>query len=309
MGTYLRTPAPSVPPDALIFDFPRGLRPLMLFGVGLFAVWILGAIVWLIDSPSKAQLTLLLLGIVFFAAMTMLALRVSTRLRDRVAVGTDGIWYLPRKAEPTFLPWGDVARVEAHDTAQRLVLVDARDGTEVRLEYQLKGFSKLRDFVLDHVPSAARHPATLPSVFHRTWINKGIFLGFLAILLFVARLAWSQGQPMPALIITILFVVPLFVAIARDPMLVMITPNGVVIKYPGWKQTIPFSAVSRIVLSDVRGNARQRDLGNTWAAVTIERNRGKPIRLFRFREGSIALQEALRSAWISAGGSDLGERR
>jgi len=40
--------------------------------------------------------------------------------------------------------------------------------------------------------------------------------------------------------------------------------------------------------------------GNVWAAVIINRQNGKPIKLFRFREGSIALRDALQSAWKAA---------
>jgi len=42
--------------------------------------------------------------------------------------------------------------------------------------------------------------------------------------------------------------------------------------------------------------------GNVWVAVLIERRQGKPVRLFRFREGSVALHDALQSAYQSHGG-------
>ena len=44
--------------------------------------------------------------------------------------------------------------------------------------------------------------------------------------------------------------------------------------------------------------------GNVWAAVIINRQNRKPVKLFRFREGSVALRDALQSAWKAAGGSD-----
>lgn len=290
----MRALAPTVPPDALIFGFRRGLRPLMLFWVALFAFWMLGATVWLGGRPSGVDLATWLFGAAYPAYMAMTALRLSARLRDRVAVSAGGIWYLPRKAAPTFIAWGEVARIKAHDIAQRLVLADARDGTKLVLEYRLNEFSKLRDFVLDHAPPAARCPVAVPAVFRRAWIDKGIFLGVAAIFLLLAGFAWSQGRPVSSLFSILLAGLPV-VAIARDPILVVITQDGVVIKYPGWERTVPFKDISGVVLANVRG-------GYSWAAVIVERDMEKPIRLSRLRGGSIAVHETLRSAWVSAGG-------
>lgn len=266
----------------------------MLFWVAFFLVWMLG--VWPLKGPGEVELAMWLPAGAFFAYMAITALRLLTRLRDRVAVSAEGVWYLPRKAAPTFIPWGEVARVEAHDIAQRLVLVDARDGIKVGLEYRLNEFSKLRDLVLDHTPPAARCPAAIPATFHRAWLDKGLFLWFAVIFLLVARVAWSQGRPVPTLFFILLAALPA-VAIARDPVLVLITQSGIVIKYPGWKRTIPFKVISEVVLPDVRG-------GYSWAAVVIERDMDKPIRLSRLRGGSIAVYDTLRSAWLSAGGRD-----
>ncbi len=81
------------------------------------------------------------------------------------------------------------------------------------------------------------------------------------------------------------------VLILRDPQRVVIAESAVVIEYLGWKRTIPFDSITGIGIKDVS------DRGNTWAAVSIERKNQRPIMLYRFREGSIALSEALRSAW------------
>ena len=67
------------------------------------------------------------------------------------------------------------------------------------------------------------------------------------------------------------------------------------ITYPGWKQNIDFRTISGISLTDIAVGK-----GNVWAAVIINRQNDKPIKLFRFREGSIALRDALQSAWKAA---------
>jgi hypothetical protein len=72
----------------------------------------------------------------------------------------------------------------------------------------------------------------------------------------------------------------------------------VVIAYPGWRRTIDLHSITGISLKDIPDSK-----GNVWAAVIINRQNGKPIKLFRFREGSIALRDALQSAWHAAGGS------
>jgi hypothetical protein len=122
-------------------------------------------------------------------------------------------------------------------------------------------------------------------------------LGVTVVFLSFAWLSLHQGQPVPSLLF--IGVAGLFlVALARDPTRVVITRETVVVKYLGWKRTIPFDTISGIVLADVQ------DRGNVWAAVIIERRQGGPLKLFRFREGSIALREALDSAWRSAGKGD-----
>jgi hypothetical protein len=85
-------------------------------------------------------------------------------------------------------------------------------------------------------------------------------------------------------------------AITPDPVSVEIMREAVVVEYPGWKRAIPFDAISSIALKDVHNRS------NVWAAVVLERRQGKPIRLFRFREGSVALHDTLQSAWQSVGG-------
>lgn len=286
----------SLPIDALVFKFPRNLAWMMLGCGSLFFGFSVFILAWRLTNPADASLTIVLPSLAVFGFPTALCLRWFGRLRDSVAVSPEGIWYLPRKRESIFIAWRDVADVRAQDTQQRLVLVDATGETRIRLEYQLDDFGRLRDYVLDHtVATRLRQPTT--SVFHRTWINKCVLLCGALPLLLSAWLSFHQGQPMPSLLF-VGFAGLLLVALMRDPTRVVITKKGVLIEYPGWKRTIPFDAISGIVLTD------QQDRGNVWAAVVIERRQEAPLKLFRFREGSIALREALDSAWRSAGKDD-----
>jgi hypothetical protein len=260
-----------------------------LFGFGFVAF----ALAWRLTDPADASLAVVLPCIVVFGSFAALCLRSFDRLRDSVAVNSEGIWYLPRKREPMFMAWADVARVRVQDTQQRLVLFDATGCRRIRLEYQLEDFGRLRDFVLRHTKAMRLREPTM-DVFHRTWINKCVLLGGAVPFLLFAWLSFHQGQPGPSLFF-VGFAGLLLVALTRDPTRVVITREAVVIEYPGWKRTIPFDAISAIVLTD------QQDRGNVWAAVIIKRRQVGPLKLFRFREGSIALRDALDSAWRSAG--------
>jgi hypothetical protein len=283
-------PVQPVPADALVFKFPRGLAWFM-FGVACISF---GFMIFVLAmqtlKPSHGSLVIALLGVAMCGLFATLTLRSFSRLRDSVAVSSEGIWYLPRKGEPTFIAWFDVASVKANDTLQRLVLTDARSHRSIRLEYQLTNFGKLRDFVLGHTAAQTRLDANAPSIFHRSWINKGLLLFYAALFIFFAYLSHVHFLIGIACL--------LLVAITQDPLCLVITSEAAVIKYPGWGQTIPLCSISGIELIDVNNS------GNVWAAVVIKRKDKKPIKLYRFREGSLALHDALQAAWSLAGGQD-----
>jgi hypothetical protein len=285
---------PAVPTDALVFKFPSGLAWVVLGGAFLFLGFMIFVLALPLIEPSQASLAVELLGVTVSGSFATMCLRSFRRLRDSVAANSHGIWYLPRKGESTFIAWSDVASVNARDTQQRLVLTDATGSRSIRLEYQLEDFSRLRDLVLRNTASTRLH-STAATDFHRTWINKGVFLCGTMLFIVFAWLSRAQGQPGPSFFF-MGFAALSLVGIMRDPLRVLITSQAVVVKYPGWERTIPFADIGNITLAEVRNR------GNVWAVVVIERRRGKPIKLFRFREGSVALHESLQSAWRSAGG-------
>jgi len=268
-----------------------------LLAIAVFGLaFLVPAFTMLATGPIHVPIGLFSLLVLGFGMLAVLSSIGLARFSARVAVNSDGLWYLRGKSKPSFIPWSDVARVEAHDTAQGLVLVDARDGAKIRLGYQLQNFGKLREFVLSHASPTAVVPATLPNIFHRVWINKLIFLAIIAFFLFMAYEDKSQSQFL--LLAGAGFTVFGLVAIALDPMLVEIIDSGVVVKYPGWKRTIPFDDISGITQMDMPSR------GTVWPVVMLLLKKGKVIKLSGFREGSIALRDAIHSAWVSAGGQD-----
>jgi hypothetical protein len=225
-----------------------------------------------------------------------LALRAFHRFRDSVAVNADGVWYLPRKGEPTFIAWVDVANVKVDDPMQRLVLFDSTGSRRIRLEYQLENFGQLRDFVVAHTASD-RLWSPAVNVFHCPWISKGVYLACAVLILILAWPNIHAGRVVPSCIPVGLAAMFLS-GLTQDPTRIVIAADAIVIEYLGWRRTIPFNVIAGIDLADIRNR------GNVWATVIIKRQRGRPIKVWRVREGSVSLHEALQSAWRAAIGSE-----
>jgi len=280
-----------IPADAILFRFPRGLAWVMLGSALLFAS---AVVLCAVILTRRHGVVLAIVPLVAFGAISVLSFRSSLRLFDSVAVNSNGIWYVPRNGQLIFLAWHDIGAVVAQDVQQRLLIVDAAGQTTIRLEYQLAHFQRLRDFVLSHTSARTRVDTTPMTEFHRTWINKLVLLFFSAPLLVVAWAAEGQGQ-WGASVMLVVFATVLLLSITLDPLRVLVEPQAVVITYPGWKRKIPFSQITDISLTD------ESFRGNVFAAVVIRKSQGKPIKLYRFREGSLALYETLKAAWRRAG--------
>jgi hypothetical protein len=235
---------------------------------------------------ASSQLGLMIL---IFGGFATLCWKLIGRLRDEIAVDKTGIWRLPPKGQSVYIAWNDVGVVRADETTQRLIVSDRLRTHTIRLEYQLGNFSALRDHVLQHTAPATRAKKTSGAVFYRTWINKGILLFFFLCIVALGATSFATGHhAISAFVFGLAGLILGFVA--RDPMSVTIESDRVVIRYPGWKRDITFSDISSVALKDVS------DRGNVWAVVVISLKHQKPIELYRFRDGSLALLQALQSA-------------
>ena len=291
----------ALPTDATVFKFPAGMRAILL-GVALLCVALIAStVVMQLTKPERGSLLLVLLSAAVCGPGTALCIRSFSRFRDSVAVSSEGIWYLARSGKSIFIAWADVAEVKADDTMQRLILRSA-DGTRaIRAEYQLENFAALRDFVLAHAKELVHLNPSGISVFHRTWINKIVLTVFGVPLLLIAMQCYRQGVT-DGFMATFLLGAYAVILIAFDPSSVRVGNEGVVIRYPLWKRTVPFEAITKIALKD------ESSRGNVWAAVVIETRQKRRISLFRFREGSIALNEALQSGWRACQANQVSDR-
>jgi len=279
--------APGIPPDANVYTFAAGAT--WIFLVALLMALAEGILLfyraWTTADPST-RISQIPEG-VFFALVAELNWRFLRGSRARIAVNAEGIWRR-RGGRTAFLAWRDVASVLANDALQRLEITDARELTTIRVEYQIANFERLREYILGHSDQQAQLEKHGVSVFHAAIGRKIVYGAAAAILLFFAWL--SQHHSGHMLVVPLLAGVGLLFLILREPTKVVIGHDGIAIHHLGYQSDIPFSSIASVDLSDVRYR------GNVWAGVVITNRRGARIRLSRFREGSVALYEALRAA-------------
>ncbi len=291
--TSVLTQVPPVATDATVFTFAPGATWVMLLALAMAlseAIWLfIGA--WFTVDPTT-RMTQIPEGI-FLALVAELNWRFFRSSRHRVAVNAEGIWSI--RSGTSYLAWRNVAQLRANDAMQRLELADASGLVEIRVEYQLRDFERLRDFILSHTAESAQVQSQSAGRFYRSWENKIIYAVIGAASLFVAWFVYRHvtGQ---------VFVLPValgaiaLVLFFLDPVSLIIGHDRISIEYPAYQRTILFSSVTGITLSDVHYR------GNVWAGVVIAIRAGRPIRLTRFRGGSVALYEALQAAWQAVGG-------
>ncbi|MDE3163402.1 MAG: hypothetical protein KGL64_09095 [Acidobacteriota bacterium] len=286
LGAQVKTP----PPDASVFEYPASLRIMMLVVTLLCVGFITFALVMQLIRPAPGSLITVFLALVVFGTGTVFSFRTMRYTRDRIVVNPEGIWYLAKNGPSSYMTWLDVTSVKADDTMQRLILTDASGTRIIRIEYQIGSFKALREFILSHANSLALQAPVGTREFHRTWINK-IILSALGLPLLIIAVQCYRERSTDGFHVACALGTGLLLLILLDPVGITIQPNGILIGYPLWKRSISFDSITEIRLQDVSSR------GNVWAAVVIERKQRRPIRLFRFREGSIALKDALQSAW------------
>jgi RHS Repeat len=295
-----RAAAPSIPPDATHYAYPAVVRWEPLIGFLITAGF---ATLWFYQSYYTSDPTTRIFQIpaaVYFALVAERLFRIFLKARYRIAVNAQGIWLIEPHAS-IYLAWPDVDSVRANDRQQCLELSNFSGSTAIAIEYQIGNFETLRDYILGHTSTTTQLPAHTTGSFHRGWDNKLMFGCFAAFLLIVALQIYHPYSHSLAPILPIACAAILIVFILFDPLRLDIAHDSFVIRYLLHRRTILFSTVTGVTLNDIR------DKGNVWAAVVVACAQGRPIRLFRFREGSIALYESLLAAWRSSGSAFAAE--
>lgn len=288
----LATPSAGIPADATVFRFSGSATWFFLVALimALTEATLLLIHAWYTADPTT-RITQIPEG-VFFALVAELNWRFLRRSRARVAVNSAGIWR-KQGGNTVFLPWNDMASVRANDAQQRLELTDRRGVEPIFIDYQIGDFERLRAYILSHTPEQAQLERQGLNVFHHSTGNKIIY-AVVAALLFV--FAWqAQHHSGQLLFVPVVLGVVMLFMVLREPASLVIGHESIGIRYLGYQRDIPFNSIADVALSDVRYR------GNVWAGVLVTTRSGSRIRLSRFREGSIALYEALQSARNLAG--------
>ena len=184
----------TAPSNAAVFCVPSSTA-WFVFGGGIvfLAFSFLGLALAFSKSSDRLSLGLGLAAAAGFGIFAVVAFRSFVRLRGKIAINEDGIWYLPHRGNGTSIQWKDISAVKADDTGQRLVLSDDLQRKTIRIEYQLKSFREIRDFVIAHTTAQIQRYASNLTVFHRTWINKIILAILGGPFLVVSWLSYRQG--------------------------------------------------------------------------------------------------------------------
>ena len=287
-------PAP-LDPEVEEFSYSPAFRLIcILCTLALSVFAILFVALPFIDRRGSATYPMALFGVLLFGILAVFGASILRKLWDRIVIDSEGISYRQRRGGSTTIAWPDIATVTANDVKQRLVLADIGYGKTIKLEYQLEDFSRLRKRVLDHTHALVRERATEMTVFHRSPINTWIFI----CAPFALAIFWQAGHGAAPLAATLTqFSVLMILGLARaafDPYRLTIGAAGVEITAFARTRRILFSEISSADAADISGN------GNVWAGVVLNLYRDKPVRLFRYSEGSLALHEALNVALARA---------
>jgi hypothetical protein len=289
------TGTPAVPADVIVFQFPRGATWLLLLALLMAVAESLLLLFRIWNTPDPSTRLTQIPQFVFIALVAEMNWRLIRRSRRRVAINAMGIWSIHGKAVK-HIAWLNVARVLANDTIQRMELIDRNGTSIIGVDYQLKNFERLRDFIVSHTTENMQFQTHGVSTFHHVWELKLIYGISGAFAFLVAWQMHLHGVGQESILPIVLGAIAIFM-ILREPVSLSIGHEGIAINYLGFQELIPFKSITGITFSDVKYR------WNVWAGVVITTARRRRIRLSRFREGSVALHDALQTAWKQAAAS------
>ncbi len=273
--------------DAVLYKMSAGYVWLYRFFIA-FGLSLGGAAVWLlITAPDPFRAGFGVVGTLLFVGVATYWWDAQRRALNQFAVDESGIWRLSPKCSPLFIAWRDVGAVRSDDSMRRLIVSDQSRTHTLWLEYQLDNYPLLHDFVLRHTAPATRFKQTSGSVFHGAWVLK---VGMLVCSSPFVAIALAQRGWQAASLCLILIGLCLSVVV-RDPLSLTIASDRIVIQYPGWKREIAFGNITSVTTDDTSSA-----FGNPGYLVVIAVKGQKPLKLYRFREGSLAVFEALQGA-------------
>jgi hypothetical protein len=280
------TKFPALPPYARLYSIPAGHRFIFVAGGALFLFAFVMVALLPVYQPNKPALGPMAFCLPGFGGFVALSVYGFLACRAKIAITDEGIWSVTPRKPTVFLNWREISRIEEHRFKQRLVLSDSGGLRQIKVEYQLEEFDELRRIILSR--ATARSPLVgSPTVFHggnRLYVQIGVTaLIFLAFAIF----AYHQKAHSGAIFFGA-FAVLALATMLNLPLSLRLLDDGLIFVSPLGRRQIRYA--------DIRGLDLRNETvrGNSFAVVLIQTD-GKPLRLAGFKEGSIALYEALRN--------------
>lgn len=274
-----------------VFTFPASfVRTTLAAAVLFLGVGLLGlALPLALDLRSLQAWAIALGALALGLGFAAFAFRVWQRRHERVEVHDAGLTWVRGRDRAITRPWREIAAVRERFWLQRLEVHPPGGARVIHLEYQLGDFDRLRGLILEHAPHLREQHARLREFRRHPMVRWGL----LAPGAVVAGLVWFV---IPRTELVALLIFGTFAAIALGVSLtqlrtVRIGPREVTLAYPLRERAVPYDAIAGVVLKTVDEG------GHAVPTVVLSLRDGGPIRLAMFREGAIALYDALRAAW------------
>ncbi|MFN2376944.1 MAG: hypothetical protein ABR538_10430 [Candidatus Binatia bacterium] len=142
-----------------VFPHPPVVRLLAMAGIVLCAGACLFSLLlpWL--EPEGNHWLLVLMCLAVFGGCLYVGVAVVRKSHDTVEVAGDGLYQHSPNGPSLFLPWNEIADVQAQNVMQRLVVADASGTRRIFIEYHLQGFGELRRLVLEKATRRKVDPA------------------------------------------------------------------------------------------------------------------------------------------------------
>lgn len=195
-----------------------------------------------------------------------------------VALDEDGIWRQHETKTSGLIPWNKIYKLKEHPFRQHLDIMDADGNIIMQIEYELDGFSILRDVLLEKVE--ANYNDDLSQCFNNGMLHHLLYAVILIPILFVGILSALLS---PATVLQSHFVIVLCAAALLGMYLcsvyrIEVDKNKIILIRPIGRKYIYFSNIIAVELMDKHNHSNA--IHNSW--VQIMTTTGKTYSFSRF---------------------------
>lgn len=274
-----------------VSDEFKHYRWMYILGIPFTSAVILLCLWYLLVGPGEER-AYALLGLPLFCWFLWVCVSDFLRWDDYVMIDQAGITYCPSQRPRQFVPWDSIGRVRARDGLQRLELYDRRNTRVMKLEYQLDRFERLRMLVLQYTQPFLVIQSKQTSFDAAPWVSI-LATAFMLLLLPFVIDSLVSGQTEDG-VYGLLFLGLISAGLCwRQIQKLDLKSDHFVIEYCFWRRKrVSFGEISSVSL--INGTA---PYGGKPAKVFIACTSGQKIELRGFRDGSLAVFDAIESAW------------